>query len=504
MSRADKIALLLSLLAIAAAWLVADRVFERVPHLEDEIAYVWQARLMAAGELTTATPIEPKRFLVPFVVDYEGRRFGKYPLGWPALLSVGVRLGLRDWVNPLLAGLAVWLTYRLGKKILGEITGLVAAALTLTSPFFLMNTGSLLSHPLGLVLTLGFVLAWWDATTSPGGTDSLPRGLSTLLAGLALGAFAVTRPFSAIGVAVPFGVHGIILLVRGPAVLRRRVLAIGLLAAAVGALHYLWQFAATGDAFLNPYTLWWPYDQVGFGPGAGRAANGHTLRQAFINTNLSLYVGRHDLFGWLGWSWIFLPCGLWAIRRNGRAWLTSAVYPSLLVLYLAYWIGSWTFGPRYQFEGLFSLTLLSAAGISWLAGWPRTPGDHAVPVKGIRMARPLGVTAVVGLLVGLSLVFYVPRRLGGMSQLYGISRSQLAPFEDAGHLAPAVLIVHAGRWTEYGGLLELENPLLTSPFLFVFGGKGGLEETLREAFPGRAVYHYYPDEPDKFYVGARK
>ena len=147
MSRADRIALVLSLLAVVAAFLVADRIFENIAHLEDEIAYLWQAQAIAHGDLTLPSPPHPHSFLVPFVVDYKGLRFGKYPLGWPVLLGVGVRLGVRNLVNPLLAGLGVWLTYRLGKKIFGETVGLLAAGLTLTSPFFLVNSGSLLSHP---------------------------------------------------------------------------------------------------------------------------------------------------------------------------------------------------------------------------------------------------------------------------------------------------------------------------------------------------------------------
>ena len=136
MSRSDWIALLLSILAALAAFLVADRTFERIPHLEDEIAYIWQARTIAGGHLTIESPPEPTKFLVPFVVDYEGRRFGKYPLGWPALLGVGVKLGARALVNPLLAAFGVWLTYRLGSKLMGETVGLLAALLTVTSPFF--------------------------------------------------------------------------------------------------------------------------------------------------------------------------------------------------------------------------------------------------------------------------------------------------------------------------------------------------------------------------------
>ena len=107
MSRADRLALVLSLITILVTFYVTNQFFEALPHLEDEIAYVWQARAIADGNLTVASPPQAESFLVPFVVDHNGLRFGKYPLGWPVLLAIGVRLGIRSLVNPLLAGLGV-------------------------------------------------------------------------------------------------------------------------------------------------------------------------------------------------------------------------------------------------------------------------------------------------------------------------------------------------------------------------------------------------------------
>ena len=502
MSRSDWIALLLSILAALAAFLVADRTFERIPHLEDEIAYIWQARTIAGGHLTIESPPEPTKFLVPFVVDYEGRRFGKYPLGWPALLGVGVKLGARALVNPLLAAFGVWLTYRLGSKLMGETVGLLAALLTVTSPFFLLNAGSLLAHPFGLVLSTTFVLTWWGAFGDP---DYSGDWLPALMSGLVLGVLVLTRPFTAIGVAIPFGVYGIYLLIRGSWDVRRRLLALGGIALSLASLHFLWQFAVTGDPTLNPYTLWWPYDKIGFGPGVGVLPQGHTLRIAWINTRFSLWVGSRDLFGWARYSWIFLPFGLWAARRNGKMLLTGSVILSLLTLHLAYWIGAWLFGPRYQFEGLYSLTLLSAAGIAYLAAWPTKLGEDWHTFTGWKKARPLGVTAILALLLSVNLVFYLPARLNSMFGLYRIERSKLAPFEtsESQNLSPAVVIVHPDHWTDYGVFIELEDPFLRTPFIFTFGDKPGLEETLREEFPERRLLHYYPDEPDRFYLKAR-
>ncbi|RPI31240.1 MAG: hypothetical protein EHM70_11970, partial [Chloroflexota bacterium] len=366
-SRSDLIALVLSLVGILAGVWVSVNIFEDMPHLEDEIAYVWQANVLAEGDLKIPSPPFKESFLVPFVVDHQGYRFGKYPIGWPLLLSVGVRLGLRTWVNPLLGGLAIWLTYRLGKRIFGSPTGLLAAALTAASPFFLMNTGSLLSHPLGLVLSIAFGLTWLDAFGKVSGPRRWP---STLLSALCLGLLVLVRPFSAVAVAFPFALYGLYLLVRGDGKTRLHLLAMGGLTLALALLHFLWQYAVTGDPLLNPYTLWWPYDKVGFGPGVGVTETGHTLRQAWVNTRYSLQIGWRDLFGWGNYSWIFLPFGLWAARRDVRGFLLALVYPSLVVFYLAYWVSSWLFGPRYFYEGLFSLTLISAAGIVYLAGWP--------------------------------------------------------------------------------------------------------------------------------------
>ena len=284
---------------------------------------------------------------------------------------------------------------------------------------------------------------------------------------------------------------------------------LGLIAVGIGSLHLLWQYAVTGDPFLNPYTLWWSYDKIGFGPGVGRIPGGHTLYQAWINTRFNIYVGRFDLFGWAGCSLIFLPFGLLAILRdrNWRFLLPLGVFVSLFILYFAYWIGAWIFGPRYYFEGLYSLTVLSSLGIAFLAGWPTRPNQPFPNYSGIKKARPLALAAILSMLVVMNLIFYTPPRLEMLHGLYGVQRSHLAPFltPAAQELAPALIVVHTRHgWIEYGTLLELESPFLDTPFIFIFSR--GAEEDSRafSFFPERTVYHYYPaDDPFQFFLEPR-
>jgi len=506
--RADFIALFLTLLGFVASALVTQRVFEGIPHIEDEIAYVWQAKAQIEGHLTLPSPPNEHSFLVPFVVDYDGLRFGKYPPGWPALLAIAIRLGIRPWINPLLAGLGVWLTYLLGKKIFSALVGLLAAGLTVSSAFFLMNSGSLLSHPFGLVLSALFALGWLESfwPARPQAPEVEPRcrriqWVYATLATLSLGLLILTRPMTALAVAIPFIVHGIYLLIRGDGPIRLRLMVVGLVSAGFAGLYVLWQYSLTGNALLNPYTLWWPYDRVGFGPGIGLGPAGHTLNQAWVNTRSSLQAGSSDLFGWLGLSWIFMPFGLWAARRNPRGLMISSVAVSLVLVYMTYWIGATLFGPRYYYEGLYSATILSAVGIAWLAGWPSRLGAIFVPSTGWRKLRPQLITLVVGVLVGINLTLYVPNRLGGMFGLYNIEKADQAPFltPAAQTLIPALVIVHTPRWMEYGALLDLENPELTTPFIFAWSTGPFTDAVLGIDFPDRNVYHYYPEQPFQLY-----
>ena len=319
-----------------------------------------------------------------------------------------------------------------------------------------------------------------------------------------MGLLAFTRPLTAAAVALPFGFHGIYLLLRGDRRTRLRLLLFCGVVLLLASLILIWQYAVTGDSLLNPYTLWWSYDKIGFGPGFGHMPTGHSWNLAKINTRFSLRVGWHDLFGWGRYSWIFLPFGALTLllQRNWKGLMAALVFPSLVLLYLAYWIGSSLYGPRYFYEGLFSLTLPSALGIAFLAGWPTRPGVRWQPFSGWKKARPLIVMAAVLFLVSLNVLYYVPARVGGMQGLYGISRQRLEPFltPQAQALTPALVIVHAGHWTEYGALLELQNPFLDTPFIFVIFNGERIKTTLAYAFPGRQLIEYYPKTPTVLYL----
>ena len=86
------VALGLVMFTVVMTAVISRTVFERMPHLEDELAYLYQAKVFASGHIVAEIP-EPRRsYWQPFVVDdvENGTRFGKYTPGWPLALSAEV------------------------------------------------------------------------------------------------------------------------------------------------------------------------------------------------------------------------------------------------------------------------------------------------------------------------------------------------------------------------------------------------------------------------------
>jgi 4-amino-4-deoxy-L-arabinose transferase-like glycosyltransferase len=459
----------LALLSTAA---VAFFAFERLPHLEDEVAYLFQAKTMALGRLTIPSPAQPASFWTPFVLDYQGQRFGKYPPGWPAVLALGVLVRLPWLVNPLLAALALYLVYRLGWTLYDRWTGLLAAALGLTSPLFLVLSGSFLSHLVTLVWLLLFSL--WFVWTARGGSGWFAVG-----AGLAMGMAFLTRSLTAVAYAAPFVLYSLLQLARRQPHWRNYLL-VALSGGAVAALLPVYQWAVTGDPWLNPYTLWWPYDRLGFGPGIGAMAGGHSLYYAWINLKQDLPRAATDILGWPGLSWLPLLLGLLLRPRRLWDWGLPAPFTCLVIAYLFYWVGSperlW--GPRYYFEGFAGLWILSAVGLLKVWAWAQQKPQWLRTV----LAGALVVMVAVNLAVN------IPFRMHEAHGFYGITRAQMQPIEEA-DLHNALVMIYADRWLEYGAMLAEMSPALDDDVLYARSSGREQDAAVIAAYPHRTVYY---------------
>lgn len=286
-------------LAFAAFFLsaaISGRVYERMPHLEDEFAYWYQAKIFARGQLVIETPQPAQAYWQVFVADHKdkGVRFAKYTPGWALLLALGLNLGQAWVINAFFAMLAAPLVWQLGRQIFNRDVGLMAAGLTVFSPMSLLLNGSLMGHAATFFFTMLFLLAYRQI-------EKTHRWRWGIIAGLALGWVAILRPMTAVGIALPFGFWSALRLLDAAMDRRLRralwpLLAGSLVMLLLVSIIPIHNAAATGDPRQNLYTYIWPYDQPGFGACCGR--HGHTLNKAIWHARYDLSLTAADVFGW--------------------------------------------------------------------------------------------------------------------------------------------------------------------------------------------------------------
>jgi 4-amino-4-deoxy-L-arabinose transferase-like glycosyltransferase len=474
MSRTTVILLLLCVFTFVAAAAVAYGVFQAVPHLEDEQANLFAAKVFASGKLYVPSPAQPAAFFVPFVIEWEGRRISKYPPGYSLVLAPGV-LAHTPWlVNPLLGALALVAIFALGRSIFpdaqGEQTALIAAILAAISPMFLGLSSALLSHALSLLLLTVFAWACIRSTF-----QTRRQTLYALVAGIALGAAALARPLTALAYAVPFALWAIWRLVRRQTQLRNWIL-IACVAGAIAALLPLYQWQVTGDLWVNLYATWWSYDAIGFGPGHGPLPEGHSLVSALHNIHLDLLSLLTDLHGWPNLSWLLFVPGLLLAPRIKREAALVIPLVALAIAHSFYWVrGSGIYGPRYWYEASSFLWLLSARGLVKLWEWGHNQRWTHNCIK-----------VGLALLIALDVAVTVPARFSLWRGLYSVTNEPWHAVQQA-NLHNALVIVRSKSWTDYGAVLWANTPTLDGDIVFAHELVEG-NETIIAQYPSRSVY----------------
>lgn len=387
----------LAFLAFALAALFSRSVFEHLPHLEDEVAYLYQAKVFARGEIVGPLLENRRAFWQPFVVDDTkmGTRFGKYTPGWPLALSFGVAWGQPWIINAFLAALTVALVYRLGTALFNRDVGLIAAILMTFSPMLILLNATMMGHTMAICLATGFIYAYWRLEH-----DRKPLKWG-LLAGFLLGMLVISRPLSAVAVAVPFiAWSGIRLLMAFVQSVKARktdfflrplspLIALGIVTLMLAVVSPIFNYAATGKPRENLYQRVWSYDIVGFGPCCGRS--GHTLEKGFRHARYDLSLTAADTFGWQtgglgpdvvkyllvdgtyfpnrGYSLFLIPVGLligvglWQKRAGKNRWnRADLIRLGLAALWLAGAWGLWS--VQYQWPA--AVQQIPEMGWVWL------------------------------------------------------------------------------------------------------------------------------------------
>ena len=498
--------------------LISQGIFERIPHVEDEAAYWFQAQVFAHGRLAAPTPTHPLAFWSPFVIDRDGLRFGKYPPGYPLLLAVGMLAGAPWTVNAALGALTLVLLGDLGRRIYTPAAGLLTAVLGLSCPALLVAASNLLSHAAAICLTTFFLWAFSRLRDACRDQHCRRARLWAGVAGAALGYLFITRPYDALAVGLPFAAYLLTRLTRSQQ--RDWLAPIGILAIAAGLIALslpLYWHALSGEWFYDPYLEVFPYDRPGFGPDVGYG--GYTLSDAWLNLRLNAARLATGFLGWPGLSNLaplalpFVVAGVGALRRRfadgpnagALAQLTTwdllvvATFGSVVAVYTTYWFYGGHDGgfPRYWLPALPALLLLSGRGVDLAATTARRWAAKPVPPLADAPGRSNGLRSHVALttvylavavLVAYSGFVFLPPEVAPFRGRYGVTAAPLEVVRQAGVHHALVFVADTPEWSDFAVFFAANSPTLDSDIVYARFRHPIEAAALRARYRDRACY----------------
>lgn len=478
-------------IAAGAAWLV----FERVPHIDDEVSYLFQAKYFSTGRLYLPAPPDAAAFAFEKLHN-DGTRWWGYGFpGWPAVLALGVLAGAPWLVNPLLGGLTVLLLHMLLRRLYGRSLANAAALLMAVSPWFLFMSASLMPHPVCVIWLLLALLSIEKERESG-------RGYWGALAGACLGALILTRPLEAV---VLGPVIGLWALWPGGPRLKGRALA-GLVVAGflVGGLLFPYNYALTGDAMYTPHEKWaderWytGADQLGFGPNIGNLGwnhldplPGHGLLDVIVNANKNFYMSNFELFGWsfgsLGFAALALLLG--GARRADRLFL--AIILAIIAGHSFYWFsGGSDIGARYWYQALVPLIVLTVRGIQLVQ-------QRLIELGAVKLTA----SRVTAFVVAASLIAFINvipwRSLGKYYRYRGMS-AEIERLAHTHKFGRSLVFIQAREREDYASAFIFNPPTLEAPgTIYALDAGAAHREAVQRRFPDRPVWFVGRPPEDK-------
>jgi len=466
---------------------------------DDESVYRYQAQLLASGRLTgSSLPPELKLFLDRIFMINDGRMYGQYFVGWPALMVPGIWLGVPGLVNALYAGLTVPALFGIVRRVLGRKWAPVAVILFLTAPFLMVGAATELAHT-SCMAALAWCIWCFLRTNDEDATLWNHAGMAFFFSV----AFFI-RPTSALGVGLPFLLVWTFDTVKGERGGRRaKILAFLAPAIMFGGLFLLINKLQNGSYLEVSYRHVFAYMQANDFRFAGRGPKPVYQVHNFDFTNWTKALAskavaflrlNFALFGWPA-SFVFVP---FARMKAALRYFWASVACFFIVHFFVDDVGIDSFGPVHFFEVSLPILVLTVAGIRRLHRFGNEM-DHRRPgsMKGRTFYATL-VPVIVLTLMGVGMVGYVPVRFSALHRMAQAINKPARTVSEAGvHqaiiFAPKPFAPDCRRDAPHHFVFWRPNndPDLANDILWV--NHITIEDDTRfmDYFPGRTGYEFY-------------
>jgi len=473
-------------------------ILDGIPHFGDGGGYLFQARVFSKGMLSADVP--PYRYLIDTGISYVGlghifsrtlvtedRLYIHSAPGYPFFLALGILIDQSWIINPVFGVLFLIILYRLGKEIYGENTGLLAVFLAALSPFALIISASFFAHSSSLFFTSLFIYYLTKAL-------KVPKNKHYLISGISIGIVFNIRPLTAVGVSF----FPVLYLLYHSIKLKKLK---GFLYFTAGLMFFLLVFLAynghqTGFTYFTIESQMFAIYGGGFG-FQGTYFNPdipHTPLKGLAKVNVTHQYLNQFIFHWPIPALFFVLVIFLSHKRNNWDLILLSSHIGLASAYF-FWFSTGVgpgYGPRFQYESMCVLTLLTARGMQ----------VFPFLLTKLRLPSPKQTAIVFITILILFNIASLPYFLYGFKNYRGYGRYIIDFIKDELELRKvekAIILVHHPRW-HYVGLnnLDLEGAIVYGIDLDEYYGiPGGTKELAHMYFPERECFKlkFTADDP---------
>ena len=462
-----------------ATGVIAYIVLDHIPHVEDSIAQLFQAKIFKMGKLYATSPPH-KEFFDYINIINDGKWYSQYPPGHPLLLTLGLFLGTPWVIGPILGTLSLLLFFVVVKEWYSDRRILyLSCGLMLLSPFFLFMSSNSMNHNSTLFFVLLFFYFYLRMFSS---FSCIPA----LLAGFALGYALLIRPLTAIAIGIPFTGNLLYCVHKKREVHIKQEGCFFITLFLMIALLLIYNYFTTGNPFLFGYQK--HYHTLGF-LGSSQLGPPHTLKGGIINTSNNLIGLNLYLFEWPIPSLIplFIFFAL-SVKKTRWEYIFLSSCVSVIIVYFFYWYQDLCFGPRFYYSLLPFMVIFTVRGFLELPNWLEKKG-------GDRHKIEASLFLLLFLCILYTLSFSLPSLIKKYSNDYWFVTDKIHTAVKKQGITNAVVFIdvwHPPHITEpnlipYGSGFQFNSPDLKDDVIYAIDLREKNIE-LMKAFPNRSFY----------------
>lgn len=418
---------------------------ESMPHSQDEVAYLFQAKIFSHGKLYLSSLPDPARkfFDNEFIIN-NGKWFSKYPPGTSLFLAFGSLFKASHLVNPLFSFLSAIALFYFTKRLYSFKTALLTVLFFAFSPFYLLLGGSYLSHPSALFFSL---IAWQLIISifKKKGKELEKISLHSWLLGIVFGFLFLVRPVNLLVFSLALLIFIIFSKNRRLIIRKTPLVFLGFLPFFAFFLFYNWRL--TGSPWLSAFQLYSRYDTLGFGKRGVFHGSEFNWKQGIANFALNFYSFKDMLLTIPFFTGlIFVPLAFRQKKIIGVFLL--ALFLGQQVLYYFYFHHGVFLGPRYWSEASWVFLIFISQGLVFF--W-----ENMIQIKNelwlILFFLVIGSYSVLK-------ISCFPLQFQGYNWIVRPPKIEVKN--------PSVVLIPSKTWQDYGKFFVFQDPLLEEEIVF--------------------------------------